>query len=94
MAMLSVKIQRTIRNHYLGFDEDDDIHYEWLAEVLIDGEWLEFGICNKDKNIETTFSFPFGRYLGSSTETRFDGVRQESSDELYHFWTRAEDTDE
>ena len=87
MAMLSVKIQRTIRNHYLGFDEDDDINYEWLAEVLIDGEWIEFSICDKDRKLKTTF--PLGEYLGSSTETRYDGGRQESWEKPYHFWTRS-----
>ena len=86
--MLSAKIQRTIRNHYLGFDEDDDINYEWVAEVLIDDEWLEFGICDKDRNLET--SFPLGKYLGSSIETRYDGVRQEPWEEPYHFWTKAD----
>ena len=67
MTMLSAKIQRTIQNHYLGFDEDDDINYEWLAEVLIDDEWLEFAICDKGRDLETTF--PLGKYLGASTET-------------------------
>ena len=92
MTMLSAKIQRTIRNQYLGFAEDDDINYEWVAEVLIDDEWLKFGICDKDRNLET--SFPLRKYLGSSIETRYDGVRQEPWEEPYHFWTKAEDSRE
>ena len=71
MTMLSAKIQRTIRNHYLGFDE----------------EWIEFAICDKDRKLKTTF--PLGEYLGSSTETRYDGGRQESWEKPYHFWTRS-----
>ena len=71
-------------NHYLDFDDFDDINEKWDAEVLIDGEWYEYAICDKDKNLVTTF--PLGECLGSSTEVRIDGVRQGSWDEVYHFW--------
>jgi hypothetical protein len=78
---------------FLDFEEDG-LHDPFFAEVLVEGEWIEFGICDRDRKLETTFSFPFGKYLGSSTDTRYDGVRQESWEEPYHFWTRAEQEEE
>ncbi len=79
--MVTVKAPRSSYRYY---DEVDDISSEWLAEVLINGNWLEYAICDKVRNLQTTF--PLGEYLGSSTEVHIEGVRQEFWDEVYHFW--------
>jgi hypothetical protein len=70
---------------FSGYDEDD-YDEEWLAEVHIGGKWIEFDFCDKNRSVKT--SYPLGAYLGSSKETRYDGVAQEAWAETYHFWTK------
>jgi len=72
--------------NYIDHDEDDNDE-EWLAEVLIDGEWVEFDFCDGARNIQT--SYPLGKYLGSSVQTRYDGVLQEDWSKIHHFWLKV-----
>ena len=71
---------------YNGYDEDD-YDEEWLAEVFINNEWVEFDFCDADRKVKP--SYLLGAYLGSSTLTKYDGVTQELWSETYHFWTKV-----
>lgn len=69
-------VEKVFENHL------SDHHKTSLTEAKIIGEWKTYSLMSK------IFYTPYqhGKYLGTSTNIRIDGVVQRAREVEYHFW--------
>jgi hypothetical protein len=67
----------------------DHLPQKSFAEVLIEGEWLEYYLCSKNKRSDSLLAESV--YLGKSQEIRINGIVQEPWKTAFHFWKSRSD---
>jgi len=60
---------------------------ENVTEVLIDGEWQKYIVCNESRKPQ--LQLPGVVYLGKSKEIRIDGAKQKQRSKDHHFWEKT-----